>query len=164
MDCTQSKKLPVDTGWAWVIVAGTSIKLIYCRRMSYTHTERHILSHNAIHPHIPSYKIIQRHKQLLILIPSHERSHYYTLSHLVMGVCHSPVDFRTHSRAYPHSLPRLSATMLAHPHSLPHMLMHEYLWENDKRPVMFCQTLPLTPSYEVIQRQIFSKLCVMNPM
>ena len=32
--------------------------------------------------------------------------YYYAVLNLSkMGVCHSPVDFRTHSRAYPRSLP-----------------------------------------------------------
>ena len=45
-----------------------------------------------------------------------------------VGVCHSPVNFRIHSRAYPRSLPLTPV----HSRSLPHVLMHEYLRENDK--------------------------------
>ena len=50
--------------------------------------------------------------------------------------CHSPVDFCTHSCAYPHSFLRLtpltSAPIRTHSCSLPHELIQEYLQENDE--------------------------------
>ena len=55
------------------------------------------------------------------------------LIHSCLSVCHSPVDFCAHSRAYPRSLPSLSAPICAYSRSLlltAHM--HKYLWENDK--------------------------------
>ena len=55
---------------------------------------------------------------------------YYTSLHAQPSVCHSPVNFRAHSRTYQ----RLSAPIRAHSRSLPRVLMHEYLQKNDKNP------------------------------
>lgn len=47
----------------------------------------------------------------------------------------------THIRAHSHSLQRLSALTPApapaHYCSLPHLLMHEYLWENDRSRIFY---------------------------
>ena len=52
----------------------------------------------------------------------------------IFRFCHSLVDFPAHSLAYLR-LSAPSTPISAHSRSLPHMLMHEYLWENDKSPI-----------------------------
>ena len=85
------------------------------------------------------------------------------LASTTLGFCYSPVNFhahscvslrslpltptpiRAHSSTYPGSLLRLSALPPAQAHSLPHMLMDEYLQENDKNPIL--KSIVMMPTY-----------------
>ena len=73
---------------------------------------------------------------------------------------HLSVLTPAHSLAYLRSLPSLSAPIRVHSHSLPHVLMHEYLRENDKSPFM-CKDMPkLTIKYTMRSSLMFVPLWV----